>query len=148
MRRLLLIAAALIVSGCAANIHKAAAEGDRDDVRRAIKSGADVNARDAQGRTPLYLAAAEGHDEMVRELIGKQSADVNARDSSGSTPLHAAAALGHKQVVSALLVAGADPTMKDSLGRTPLDLATLGQHSKCIAELQAALSARATQPAR
>jgi ankyrin repeat protein len=57
-----------------------------------IAKGADVNARDSQGRTPLYSVRLK---EMAELLIAK-GADVNTRDNDGSTPLHSVAS---KQMV-------------------------------------------------
>ena len=48
-----------------------------------IKKGADVNARDNSGQTPLYLAY---YPEIINILI-MNGADVNARDNTGHTPL-------------------------------------------------------------
>lgn len=62
--------------------------------------------------TPLHLAAAKGHLDVVRVLIdsgvGKETGS-----SMGRTPLHLAASHGHMEVVLFLLESGVD---KDSDG--------------------------------
>ena len=52
-----------------------------------IKAGADVNAKEKYGGTPLYLAACFGHTEIALALI-KAGADINAKEEYGGTPLH------------------------------------------------------------
>ncbi|KFZ15517.1 hypothetical protein V502_05563 [Pseudogymnoascus sp. VKM F-4520 (FW-2644)] len=47
----------------------------------------DVNARDWEGKTPLHLAAAEGHIAAIR-LLFENGANINAQDELGCTPLH------------------------------------------------------------
>ncbi len=58
------------------------------------------------GRTPLHLAALQGHMQLVK-LLEAARADVNAKDEHGMTPLHKAAVQGHTQTVSELLAHGA-----------------------------------------
>ena len=55
-----------------------------------IANGADVNAKDIDGWTPLRKAAFYGHREIV-ELLIANGADVNAKDDEGRTPLDEAA---------------------------------------------------------
>jgi ankyrin repeat protein len=59
-------------------------------LRGFINAGADVNARDEGGRTPLMVAAFNANPEVIKTLI-TAGADVNARNDFGSTPLMEAA---------------------------------------------------------
>ena len=65
-----------------------------------IAKGADVNAKDMKGRTPLHEAAASGHKEIVEVLVTK-GADVNA-NIGGWTPLHLAVDEGHTEIADLL----------------------------------------------
>jgi ankyrin repeat protein len=49
-------------------------------------AGADVNAADRRGSTPLHNAASGGHDAAVR-LLAEQGANLEAETQSGQTPL-------------------------------------------------------------
>nr|UVF58849.1 ankyrin repeat protein E2 [synthetic construct] len=103
---------------------EAARAGQDDEVRILMANGADVNATDNWGDTPLHLAAVRGHLEIVEVLL-KAGADVNASDEMlGDTPLHLAAADdGHLEIVEVLLKHGADVNAQDKFGKTPFDLA-------------------------
>ena len=67
-------------------IHEAAIHGDLADVKRHVQNGADVNARNKVGGTPLMTAATRGRLDVVKFLVDK-GADVNARGNDGETPL-------------------------------------------------------------
>jgi len=81
--------------------------GDAGALKAALDAGADVNARDATGDSPLHRASAGGNAEMVKGLLSK-GAKVDARDDRQHTPLHWAAQNGHADVARLLLDAGAD----------------------------------------
>lgn len=114
-------------------------------VDTAIARGADINAKDAQGRTPLIvLMHAKGDcgvpswtPGIVRHLC-QAGADVNAADAKGQTALHhiVRRALARPrqivphmrmplvtEIVNALLDCGADPDAPDGSLQSPLDLA-------------------------
>jgi len=70
-------------------LFKAAAKGNIEAVKQHLDGGADVNAKDGGGWTPLHFAAWFGHTEVAELLIAK-GADVNAKDHTGRTPLNEA----------------------------------------------------------
>jgi len=93
-------------AGSTTPLHEAAARAHDETAEALIQTGADVNARDEQGRTPLHLAAAGGRQATV-ELLLRRGAQINAEDDAGRTPLHEAATGGHPQLVRFLIARGA-----------------------------------------
>ena len=85
-----------------------------------LAAGADPNARNNNGETPLHRADSAND---VTPLLAA-GANLNARDNVGETPLHEATAERSRSadVAAALLAAGADPNARDATGATPLDV--------------------------
>ena len=84
-----------------------------------IERGADVEALDWSGRTPLHWAAQFGRADVADRLI-QAGARVDRPAKDGATPLHWAAREGHHEIVRLLLARGAKPDVKDQDGMTPL----------------------------
>ncbi len=103
-------------------------------VRTLLAVGANPNAKDDLGRTPLLYALHLPlfrqdlpSTQLVDELVNA-GANVNARDKNGVTPLMSAVSGGWPDIVKLLLAAHADMNEKDKKGATALSLArTLGQ---------------------
>lgn len=87
-------------------------------VRALIQAGADVNAADSDGVTPLHIVS---NPESALMLV-HAGAQLSARDHAGLMPLHRA--LEDPERVSALIQAGADVNVADTRGRCPLELTT------------------------
>ncbi|HCU38109.1 MAG TPA: hypothetical protein DGT21_22550 [Armatimonadetes bacterium] len=107
-----------------AKIHEAAAAGDLEKLRKQLASGflrrpADVDERDANGRTPLHTAAGAGQQEVVEFLL-EAGSQINLQDTHGQTALGHAIAAADGQLIGLLLERGAGPNLPDVLGNTPL----------------------------
>ncbi|XP_071660273.1 uncharacterized protein [Patagioenas fasciata] len=84
-------------------------------------------------RTPLHLACANGHADVVRFLAGKKC-KLNPHGMYKKTPLMLAVQHQHKDCVTALLEHGADADHKGAGGNTALHMAAL-MPSKAMVEL-------------
>ena len=112
--------------------------GDPAAVRDMIARGADVNARDGGGRTPLTMACREGHAFTAAELL-RLGADANAQNISGWTSLMFAAHYGHVSAVRVLLSApGVDVNLANENGDTAVSLARDRGRVAIVALLEAA----------
>ncbi|XP_061780711.1 uncharacterized protein ankrd27 isoform X2 [Nerophis lumbriciformis] len=83
-----------------------------------------VNSCNADGFTPLHVAATHGHAELTSLLL-RHGARVNGHGNQQATPLHLASQNGHPQVVVSLLECNAKLNKKDRHGNTALILACL-----------------------
>ena len=82
-------------------LHIAAEAGNIVKVRSIVNKH-DVNARGEVGTTALFLAAQEGHGDIV-DLLVELHADVNIPDWEGWTALTQAIVYGHTEVALSLL---------------------------------------------
>ena len=105
-----------------AEIVDAASKGNKAEIERLLKRGADVNTQQADGATALQWAAYRG-DSKLAELLLKAGAKPGLANRDGATPLWLAAARGDAAVIQALLKVGADANEQLPLGRRPLMLA-------------------------
>jgi hypothetical protein len=86
----------------------AAPTGSPELIRALIDAGANVNAQDIQGMSPLMLAvASENQDLAVVKVLLQSGANVNARSGRGETALDWARKFGSRPVIAALQRAGA-----------------------------------------
>ncbi len=94
-----------------------------------IQKGADINARNSSGITPLMNASSSGKTKNVIFLLSIGS-DINAKSHNCRTALMKAAQFGHADVVKILLHEGADMNAKDKECETALFKALLARHAK------------------
>jgi ankyrin repeat protein len=119
-------------------LHNTSLEGYKETAELLIAKGADVNAKDEDGKTPLDYANevwedASPEDKAVKKeiatLLRKHGGKSSAEDS-----IHAAALVGNVEAVQQHLDSGVDVNTKNKLGRTPMLYAIQGGHKE-IGEL-------------
>jgi len=85
-----------------------------------IVNGAEIDAQDEDGLTPLMFATLDGQHEVV-ELLIRKGAYLNQIDGEGETALHYATKYGQSKIAELLIANGADFNIRDYCGQTPLD---------------------------
>ena len=124
--------------GVSTPLHQAVNAGDIERVKSLLSDGADVNAKDDKGNTPLHLLARYGYKKQdIAELLIAKGADVNARNKDGWTPLHFTAwrsYTGHLNIAKLLIDKSADIHARAKDGRIPLHYAA-GSRSLGMVEL-------------
>lgn len=107
-----------------------------------LAKGANVNARDGRGVTPLQLASNLGFIEGI-ELLVENRARVDDPNDAGETPLMSAVHRRDTGMMRILLKAGADPDRKDNSGRSARDYAMLdGRSGPLVSEIEASAKPR------
>lgn len=110
----------------------AALEGETATVKQLLAKGADVNAKDAEGRTALMFAVANSHAGTVKAIL-QSGARINARSHDGGTALMLAAANDDVEITRMLLKAGAKTGYKYiSTGATATSLAVERGHEEIV----------------
>ena len=145
-------------------LHDAALVGEAELAAVLIRSGADPDAQEAEGHTPLYRAstgdvarvllaagatvdiasgptrgtalhqAARRGDVSVAQALLDHGATIDARDAKGQTPLRRAVNCRQLQIVRLLVRHGADPHAADRRGVTPLDVARTAEMKQVLAD--------------
>ena len=125
-------------------MYDAVGHGHKEIAELLIAKGADMEAKDVGGLTPLHFSETK----EIAELLIANGANVNSKSNKGWTPLYSVA-LGHwmpskntgfKEVAELLIAEGADVNAKNGRNRTPLHNATLNGR-KGIVELLIAAGA-------
>ncbi|XP_053624208.1 protein phosphatase 1 regulatory subunit 12B isoform X8 [Plodia interpunctella] len=96
--------------------------GDKDEVQRLLKMGADINTANVDGLTALHQACIDDNLDMVEFLV-KNGADINRGDNEGWTALHATASCGFLSIARFLLENGADVGAVNYDGELAVDIA-------------------------
>uniref|UniRef100_A0A8D0KSA2 Uncharacterized protein n=1 Tax=Strix occidentalis caurina TaxID=311401 RepID=A0A8D0KSA2_STROC len=111
-------------------LHRMAARGDLAWLRRWrwwLKR-VDIDRQDKEKRTPLHLACANGHADVVRFLV-QENCRLNLVDNFKRSPLMTAVQCQQEECVAILLEHGADPNLADADGNTALHLAVLSANT-------------------
>ncbi|XP_048813053.1 ankyrin repeat domain-containing protein 26 isoform X28 [Lagopus muta] len=108
-------------------LHRAAATGDLAQVRQRLKKHG-IDERDKAQRTPLHLACANGHADVVTFLV-ENKCKLDLFDSDNRSPLMKAVQCQQEKCAVILLEHGADPNLADASGNTALHLAAVAPNT-------------------
>ena len=104
------------------------------EIEALLSEGADINATDRYGRTPLVRAVNGGSRALVELLVNTEGVDLNQADKYGLSPLLYAMAVINPDLVKVklLVTAGADLNQADRYGRTPLMRAVVNNNTEVV----------------
>jgi ankyrin repeat protein len=119
-------------------LHAAAASGSVVEIDRLVRQGADLNARDGYGRTPMMVAAFRQDDAAVRALI-EAGANINALEHQSYDVITIAAVLNDLETLRTVLAAGGNARAITSpySGTALIAAAHLGHAEVCEALIKA-----------
>ncbi len=108
--------------------------GGRNNVKKGLADGIDVNAEGNQGFRPIFFAITK--DTAVLKLLLAAGANPNVHLLDGDTPLHMAVKLPTVEPAALLLAAGADPNARGENDK-PVIHAVIGEEAPALLRLLA-----------
>ena len=107
---------------------------DKKAILALLQQGADINVRDAQGRTPVMIATYQHNTDMVSTLL-QAGANVNIRDNNKENPLLHSAAQGWLDILRLAIDAHADTSLTNRFGGISIIPASERGHVEIVREL-------------
>ncbi|XP_026504512.1 ankyrin repeat domain-containing protein 7 isoform X4 [Terrapene carolina triunguis] len=114
-------------------LHRAAAGGDLGKLQQLLKKH-NINQLDKENRTPLHLACANGHSDVVTYLVDNKC-KLNLCDNDNRSPLMKAVQCQQEKCATMLLEHGADPNLVDVNSNTALHLAAQTANISLVVQL-------------
>lgn len=114
-------------------LHLASRLGKDDILKRLIIAGANVNAFDSEGFTPLHYACQMNRPTTVRVLVDAGNANIQAiTKQDGLVAMHIASIEGNIECIKALLALNAPCRPRTAANEIPYDLAVQHGHTACV----------------
>ena len=116
----------------------AAQNGHVEACRALVDGGAGINPQSKEGLTPLLVAVAQGHREVIKYLLYEANADQNLRTNKHVTPLISAVSGGDKNLDIVQYLLENDARVSDftlDLKISPIHIAAQEGHVKILSAL-------------
>ncbi|KAK3918454.1 Rabankyrin-5 [Frankliniella fusca] len=84
-------------------LHMCCSWGLQSTVQTLVEHGANVNAKDAEGHTPLHIAIQNQHSSIIALLLCHPSIDLSIRDKTGLSPFASALTVRNHKAAEAIL---------------------------------------------
>ena len=128
-----------VVANAMTPLMHASHRGEIEFARLLLAAGAQIEARNGDGNSALWLACVGKHLDMI-DLLVDAGINLDNQNDNGATALMYAASSGRTEVVERLLARGADPAVETFDGFSALDMAA---NLDCLNFLRGKRAARA-----